>query len=413
MSWPYDLLPSEYGYALDPATPMAQACAGLIRSVRSLQIRDEVARRAVAKARIKADSSWELERALAVPAREEPLNDTERFIYTAPPVKQPPFLLAWTAATEMAEAQNSFPGALIGGLISAYDTFLADLVRAAYSIRPELLNSSVKDIRYEDVIGLGPDEVRDLFIEKEVSNLLHNGHRQQLSILAARLGVPAINQIESIDDFVEICERRNVYVHCGGRVSPQYLKTLRGDAPRPATGSHIHSDDEYLASACDTIIAIAVQLTQTAWRALGRPAELGAADRDLAHLTYTLLAAEQWTLAQRLLKFAVSLPKHSSEQHQLVFVLNYAQTFKWLGNQRGCESILSKHSWEAKDNGLRLGHAVLTDNYELAARLMQHAYLTEQVDLSALDHFPIYREFRTSDEYATAYSALISDEQTA
>lgn len=237
--------------------------------------------------------------------------------------------------------------------------------------------------------------------------LIHETRVGQWKWLANRLNLPDVNIAgEDHDAFIEIAERRNLFAHTGGRVSARYISACWPDLSKaPAKGSYLSTTLEYFTRACETMIRVAVKLTQTTWRSIGGRLELPAADRDLAQITYIFLASEEWQLAQTLLKYAGTV-KHSSEQHQLVFLLNHAQTFKWQGNQQACDSLLSKTEWASRDVAFQLSKAVLTDQFDEAAELMRYAGSSKQVQRSAFDHWPIYRRFRETPQYRDTYQDI-------
>jgi hypothetical protein len=242
-------------------------------------------------------------------------------------------------------------------------------------------------------------------VEREVESMLHESHVEQLNTIAKRFNASAVAELEEKEDLIEVTERRNLYAHQGGRITAYYLAKAKKAPGDHNPGQSLITEPAYFDEACNVIILAAIKMTQMVWRAVGGPAKLGAADRDLSQIAYEYLLYQQWELAGRILRFAGTV-EHSTEQHMLVFAINHAQAFKWQGNTKACESVLSKIDWNAKDQALQLSRAVLLEDYEEAARLMYDVGSTRQVQKSAFDYWPIYRDFRKSDIYRHVYMEL-------
>lgn len=337
-----------------------------------------------------------------------------RFPFDAPPVKQPVYLAMLRRHLVSASLSESMAHMMHLVLIARYDAFLADLLRATFKKKPELLRRSERSISWADVADLSDkNAIRALIIEREVDAFLHKGHIEQLDDLASRLAIETLKKFDELPQFVEITERRNLLAHTGGRVSLQYLRQCQryGIRPEVKPGDEINVTYEYFTDACNTMLVIGVKLAQILWRViLGKNRDsLSAPDNYLAQVTYTLLAYEEWELAQVMLKFATELRQFSSDQRELVFTVNLAQTFKWLGNMSACRRILEPVEWESKDIAFQISHAVLLDDFDSAGELMNTAASTRQVARSAFDHWPIYREFRKTTQFREAYEQTFGE----
>jgi hypothetical protein len=293
-------------------------------------------------------------------------------------------------------------------LVAQYDAFLGQLLRSLFAIRPELLRRSEKTLKWSDIVDLREiSAVQRLVVEREVEALLHEGLTDQLGELERRLDIDTLRKFSELGDLVEIVERRNLIAHTGSKISIQYVRQCGRYKVKPAgkPGEELIVDDEYFMHACNTMITVGVKLAQTVWRyVIGNDKDaLVAPDSHLAYLTYSLLVLEDWELAQRLLRFATELKRFSSDQRKYVFFVNYAQTFKWQGNQQSCEEVLDKCDWASLDIAFRISEAVLRDDFDEAGDLMENAARTQQVARTAFEHWPIYREFRKSPQFADAY----------
>ncbi|OZF04395.1 hypothetical protein CH302_03055 [Rhodococcus sp. 15-2388-1-1a] len=404
------LLPSEYDGAYDPNHPLSRACSNLIASVEALKNDFTELQVSLEKRTARAVENWN--RARLEYAPESGTGSVDRVQYFAPPAKQRSFTDSLRRLRMSESAEHTFAGNMMLALVAAFDTFESELMRAAFKLRPELLNPLTKSINWADISPLADIEaVRGLFIEMEVESILRSSHAEQIKAIGVRFHLGPMDDFTERESLIEITERRNLYAHQGGRVSAYYISQCgKNIREAPVVGTFLETTSNYYASACEDILTIAVMLTQKVWRSVGGSTQIGKADRDLAQVIYVFLVCEEWAFAARLLKYACSMKKHSSEQHTLVFRVNRAQTFKWIGNQQACESILNTIDWDARDVGLRLSRAVLFDDFAEAGELMHEAGSTNHVRKSAFDHWPVYREFRHSEEFRRVYRDLYQED---
>jgi hypothetical protein len=331
-----------------------------------------------------------------------------RFAFDAHPVKQPPYLFALRRHYETAHLAEMTSYSMLLSLVAQYDAFLGQLLRCLFAVQPQLLRRSEKVFTWSEVVDLPEiSAVQSLVVEREVESLLKQGHVDQLTELERRLGIDTLKKFGELGDLVEIVERRNLVAHTGSKISIQYVRQCAkyNITPGGEPGDVLVIDHEYFMHACNTMITVGVKLAQTVWRHVvgNNKDSLEFPDSHLAYITYTLLVHEDWELAQKLLKFATELKKLSSDQRKYVFLVNYAQTFKWLGNNNSCAEILQPHEWGTLDIAFRISSAVLKDDFDEAGELMQYAATTGQVARTAFEHWPIYREFRKSPQFANSY----------
>jgi hypothetical protein len=123
-------------------------------------------------------------------------------------------------------AELLVPRSFLVNLVSQYDSFLGRLIRSLLLLRPEVLNGSEKTLSFSELVEFGSVEAaRDHLIEKEVESVLRKSHTEQFEWLENKFKITLREDLSIWPDFVEITERRNLYVHTGGRVSSQYVQT--------------------------------------------------------------------------------------------------------------------------------------------------------------------------------------------
>jgi hypothetical protein len=304
-------------------------------------------------------------------------------------------------------ATQILPRTFIVSLVSEYDAYLGDLVRVLYNKQPALIDSSEKQFAFSEIAAFPTiEDLRSSVIDKEVDTLLRESHADQIEWLERQLGLILTRDLKIWPDFIEITERRNLFVHTGGKVTAQYITNCNRHAvllsEEVKIGEFLTVEPEYFVHACDVILEVGVKLAHVLWRkiAAGERAE---ADTMLNVTCYNLIHVNEFPLAIELLTFATeTIRKHSSEEIYLYMRLNKAQAHKWSAQITECNSILDEIDWTAKSPKFRMVRLALRDEFDDAASLMQTIGPNGEVSLADYYDWPVFREFRRSDQFKSA-----------
>jgi len=87
-------------------------------------------------------------------------------------------------------------------------------------------------------------------------------------------------------------------------------------------------------------------------------------------------------------------------------IINRAQAYKWFGQTDRCASIRSSEDWSACSEEFRLAVHVLQSDYERAVESMQRIGDTGAVSEWAYEDWPLFREFRKNDLFASTYEKV-------
>jgi hypothetical protein len=280
---------------------------------------------------------------------------------------------------------------------------------------PETLNGSAYTLTYSQLLQFGSVEnAREYIIDKEVESVLRESHSKQFEWLEAKFGLPLRKDLAVWPVFIELTERRNLFVHTNGVISHQYMDVCKKHACAVAndlcSGKSLEVNREYFNTAHDCLLEIGVKLAQVLWRKT-QPHDIGKADSNLIRVSYELIREGRYKIAKVLLDFGTeTLPRYASEENRLTMVINRAQAYKWSGDATGSKRILDAEDWSAVGLKFKLCHAVLLDGFKTAGEFMKQIgpYSNEITKVSYQD-WPIFKEFRNSPEYSTIYEALFKE----
>jgi hypothetical protein len=312
-------------------------------------------------------------------------------------------------------ASSILEKSFIVSLISQFDVHLSRLIRTMFYIKPEKLNSSEKTLTFAKLIEFNTIEAaREYVIEKEVETVLRKSHSEQFKWLEEKLSIKTLRDLPAWSSFIEVTERRNLFVHCDGIISSQYIDVCQQNKvvldKECDLGNKLGVDNIYFEDACKCILEVGIKLAHVMWRKL-QQSERKNADNSLNNTCVELITNEEYDLANILLDFALTDPikKDSTQEIKLMFLINKAQALKWKGNESEARRILDI-DWSACANEFRLARAVLLDKFEEAAKIMLRIGRDEKAIAKIhYKEWPLFKEFKKSDVFLEAYAEIFEE----
>ena len=304
----------------------------------------------------------------------------------------------------------------IVSLISQFDIHISRLIRTMFYVKPETLNSSEKILKFSELIEFETLEAaKEYLIEKEIETVLRESHSKQFEWLERKLGVNTLKNLPAWSTFIEITERRNLFVHCDGLISSQYIDVCKNNGvildDKNKLGHKLDVEEKYFEEAYKCVFEIGVKLAQTMWRKL-KTNDLENANIKLHHICIDLIKKEEYDLAHTILDFANTdiIKRNFSEEYKLIFLINKAQTLKWSGEEEKARKILENTDWSACNNEFKLVKAVLLDDFHEAEKLMFRVGKdTETFSKENYKASPAFREFRKSNLFLKAYEKIFDE----
>lgn len=312
-------------------------------------------------------------------------------------------------------AYRLIPRHFVISLVSQYDSFLGKIIRFIYSAKPEKLNSSEKSLRYTDLMSFDSiQSAMEYLIEKEIESVIRKSHSEQFEWLTTKLKNPFNKNLKSWPTFIELTERRNLFVHCDGKVSSQYIKVCTENKCKINSsikaGDELNVPNTYFEEAYRCIYEIGVKLAQVIWRRLYRN-ELESADENINNITYGLIDRGEYDLAIQLLDFFTEKHiKHASENNRLMLTINKAQAYKWLKNEKKCCEILNLEDWTASEDKFKIGVTVLRNDFNSAYDYMKRLKHNPEFHRAFYKDWPIFKKLRREEKFKDVYKECYDED---
>jgi hypothetical protein len=341
--------------------------------------------------------------------------DNKSVVYSIPIKQAPRFNKLRSRAESFDVAFLETPRALVVSLVSAFDAYLGELLRALFYLKPDLLQGSQRPLTFRELAEFETlDRAREFILEKEIESVIRESHAKQFEWMETRFAVALRKGLHSWPTFIELTERRNLFVHRNGVVSSQYLEICKKhdvDVTGLKVGETLHVDPSYFSKAFECLYEIGVKLAHVLWRKLDEDG-LDASDNALIEGGFDLLQDKEYGLTATLLDFAVNgLPRHATALNRRVLLVNLCIAHKFGGQPDKCTELLEAEDWSACDDRFRLAVTVLKDDFKQAADLMRSlGAQSKSVTRHAYETWPLFREFRQSPEFLNAFNSLFGEE---
>ena len=317
-------------------------------------------------------------------------------------------------------AEQSFkliPPSYLITLVSEYDSFYAGLVKSIYNICPEKLQDSEMSFCYRDLQYLDSlKDVKTKIINKRIEDLLRDSHTKQFNWLAKALDVETLTKFDGWSDFVELTERRNLFVHANGIVSNQYISECQKNGcnqPDILLGMQLSVDKSYFEKSYRLLYKIGVLLSQMLLRCLYLPKnqdDASVIDEQLITNVYELISEELYDVAIQISEFALNDKfKHNSFDRGYI-ILNLAQAYKWNDNNQKCQEILDGEDWSASTNELLMPMYALRENYtEVFKRMRELGNCNKHITISSYTEWPIFKCVREQKEFNIVFEEIFGE----
>jgi hypothetical protein len=312
-------------------------------------------------------------------------------------------------------AMKIIPESLFVSLISQYDAFLNKLIRILLTTRPEYINNSERELTFSQLIQFDSIETaRDYVIEKEVETVLRKSHSDHFDYLENKLKMTLRKDLPIWQTFIEITERRNLFVHCDGIVSNQYLKVCKDNKCNIKDinlNDRLHVDLEYFKKAYDCLYEISTKLTHTIWRKLITN-DLENSDKSLNEICYSLLTSGQFDLADILLDFACKQTKHHNESSKNIFIVNKSLSNYLNSKEDKAKQIINTKDWSASSDDFKLAHSIISDDIDEVFTLMKKIGNKGVVTKEHYKTWPLFYKLREDIKFKKSFKEIFEEEYT-
>lgn len=305
-------------------------------------------------------------------------------------------------------ATRLMPRNFIVALICCYDSFFGKILRYIFMVRPQILDSSERTLKYSDLLEFADiPAAREYLVEKEVESVIRKSHVEHFAWLEKKLKTSFNKNLRSWPNFVELTERRNLFVYTNGVVSSQYLQVCKQHKcnmdPNIRDEKSLGVSKEYFENAYMCLYEIGFKLAHVIWRKLQKE-EIAQIDLNLIKQSYDLIAGGDYEIAARILEFFTQFHMpHESDSNFRILMINLAQSYKWKKDESKAEEILSRCDWSASEDRFKLAVMVLQDKWDEVYRIMRRLKHDHSFHKSNHKEWPLFKKLREEPDFLRVY----------
>ena len=316
-------------------------------------------------------------------------------------------------AMKLNRAVMMFTDNALVGLVSRYDVFLSSILKNAYRKNPGRATAPDRSLTYDELLTLeSMDNVVELFIAKEIDNLLRESHQKQLEAIDREFKIGIKEHFSEFPQLIEIMERRNQLVHADGIASKYYIKKCKEAGYKkenlPDEGKKLYVSNDYFQASVLCVSELAVRLGYSlAFRVY--PEKLDDIhDHLLGEVGFPLLSSDKWELSRRIYSFALSLPdKYApNDSCKRLYVINTALALNHLNRHDAALELLDKYDWSTQGPRFLLAVAVLRHEWRKAEQIMSEMDGEKPFEEDHFRTWPVFKEFRNTKEFRRSYKAV-------
>ncbi|MEN3943333.1 hypothetical protein WJU23_18680 [Prosthecobacter sp. SYSU 5D2] len=343
------------------------------------------------------------------------VEDTEELLrFNIPPSKISDYRRLNSQLMSMRSAHRLMPRNLLVALVCTYDAFLGKLIRFILEVQPSILDLSERQLSFSELQNFESiDAAREFIIEKEIETVLRKSHIDHFKWLEKKLETPFNKGLESWPNFVELTERRNLFVHTDGKVSSQYLKVC-GDHKcnidqGTVIGTTLGMPSGYFDNCYNCLYEIGIKLAHVVWRNLLKD-DLVNIDTNLNDMSLSLIEKGNYQISIKVLEFFTqNQMKHKSDASKRIMVINLAQAYKWNGQDEACLKLLDKHDWSSSMGKFSLAVAVLKDDWDVAFEYMKKLKHDSDFDKVFYKSWPLFKRLRKHEKFPEIYQECYNE----
>lgn len=311
------------------------------------------------------------------------------------------------------------PPTYIVSAVSMFDSFLAGLVRCIYNLKSELLLESNMSFSYRELVDYDSiKEIKNKIIESTIDKLFRSSHTDQILWIEKSIDIKTLRDFAGWPNYIELTERRNLFVHSDGVVSSQYINECEKcgyNVEGISLGSRLSVDKPYFDQSFNLLYEMAIMLTQILINKLylGKYSD-DTSERDniLISNVYDLIVDKHYEIAINVSNFARDGKSFKRNLKDKAFIeLNLAQAYKWSGQLAKCKALLDSMDISIMSNDLKIPKLTLEDEFRAVYPLMLSVGDNSEIlKKDAYREWPIFKEIRKEHDFRLAFKHIFGEE---
>lgn len=322
-------------------------------------------------------------------------------------------------AEKSKNAIKVLPRSLLISMVSQFDIFIASLIKEILNRYPGIISSEKKLSVGELKNFKNKNEIIEYFIEKEIDSVLYDNHISHIEWIENKNGIELKKYLgEELSDFIELTERRNLFVHADGIINYHYLDLCKKNkiklSKNHKKGVSLYVEPNYFDNCYSCLYSISTKITYILWK------KLSSDDVDSEKLNtffnneicIKLIQEKNYELASSILKFIIdNFKEKTSELFVRIFTINYSLSKKLNDKNNEALKIIESMDWSASNDDLKLAVSIIKGDHEESLRLMEKIGKSgNYIDKESYKSDPLFIPIMKLDKFRKLYKKIFKEE---
>ena len=303
------------------------------------------------------------------------------------------------------------PSAFLG-MVASFDSIVTDVVKVLIKNRNNIIGGSEPKVSMNDLLSASSiDEIINKVIEDEMYQFSRGSHSEQVEYITKKFNIEIKSRWDKWPDFIEIFERRNLIAHGEKLYNMRYnsICTSAGSCKSMGKSGHAVSlSRKYLINSIDTLSEFIILLIFMIWIKNYKESKDNAFS-VVNQIAYSLLLNKQYTIADRILKYCLSLEKiNFSEVTRKMMIVNRANALKKIGDISASNSLIDGVDWSASSENFQICVAAIRGNVQDVVSKMELVIKSELLTISDFLEWPVFDDIRESEPFKLEFARLFN-----
>lgn len=315
------------------------------------------------------------------------------------------FSKAWGTFVKFRTQKEHLYNTSLISLICSVEWFISQMLHVYFTKFPDSFNKSERLLSIEDIKSLGGiDEAINYLIDAKIEEILRGSIKDWLDYFKSHFKLSMSYIEKDTNKLIEAGLKRNIIIHNNGIVNSLFLKKI----PEEYRGKYelntsIKIEQEYLDSLITLFEKNLILIASEIWKKI--EPEDNSRGEYLIKVAYNNILAKRYEIGESLSFFTMN-DKRLSESDRMVATINYWQSKKWQGKFDEVKREIENADFSAKEDRYKLAKYALLDKFEEFFQLLPKVLQAEQINLEALNEWPLFNKIRETETYKTEYQKM-------
>lgn len=302
--------------------------------------------------------------------------------------------------------------AIFSGLVSRFDNILSKTIDIIIKLKPEVLKKSEISIGLFDISGEESfSSLKLKLITDFISGILLKSRNEQIKWIEDSLGIQIKSNIKVWDRFIEICERRNVYIHHDSIATQRYVEKLNSfkieEAKDIKSGGVLTHGREYVFYSSDILYEVAIAIVQSVSRSVMFDDKecLAMLDSIVSEAVFNQNINKRYKSASRIADYANKNIKLTVDKSKKMLAINYATSKLLMNDVNHARKIVESVDWSASTLDFQICVDAILQKYDSVIEKMPTVARQDLIDLDGFMKWPVFKLARDRKDYWDALEA--------